>query len=61
MIKSRILLFISVICLLASCDKDVINWNSDPFKGDSYISDLKSPISTFLSEQEDFAEYVKTL
>ena len=61
MIKSRILLFISIICLLSSCDKDVINWNSDPFKGDSYISDLKSPISTFLSEQEDFAEYVKTL
>lgn len=61
MIKSRILLFICVICLVSSCDKDVINWNSDPFKGDTYISELKSPISTFLSEQEDFTEYVKTL
>ena len=28
MIKSRILLFICVICLVSSCDKDVINWNS---------------------------------
>ena len=45
----------------SSCDKDVLNWNSDPFKGQTYAGTLASPISTFLTEQEGFDEYVKLL
>lgn len=47
---------------LASCDKDVLDINSDPFKNQVYVNDLASPIATLLDEQEtDFSEYVKTL
>ncbi len=45
----------------SSCDKDVIDWNSDPFKNQTYINSLEAPISTFLEEQEGFEEYVKAL
>lgn len=46
---------------LASCDKDVLDINSDPFKGQAYVNGLASPIATFLTEQEGFGEYVKVL
>ena len=47
--------------MLTSCDKDVFDVNSDPFKDQTYLNSLASPISTFLTEQEGFGEYVKAL
>jgi uncharacterized surface protein with fasciclin (FAS1) repeats len=47
--------------MLTSCDKDVFDFNSDPFKNDTYAGALTSPISTFLDGQEGFTEYVKAL
>ena len=51
---------LSVIALTA-CDKDVFDINTDPFKDEVYNTTLSSPISTFLTEQEGFGEYVKLL
>jgi uncharacterized surface protein with fasciclin (FAS1) repeats len=45
----------------SSCDKDVLDINSDPFKNQKYANELTSPISTFLTEQEGFSEYVAAL
>jgi len=70
--KSSFLAFLTIITpllwegvggglLLTSCDKDVLDWNSDPFKNETYVKNLASPISTFLTEQEGFTEYVKAL
>ena len=56
--------FIFAICLvgcLYACDKDVFDINTDPFKNQKYTNELKSPISTFLTEQEGFTEYVAAL
>jgi len=47
--------------LLAACDKDVFDINTDPFKDEVYNTSLTSPISTFLTEQEGYSEYVKML
>jgi uncharacterized surface protein with fasciclin (FAS1) repeats len=47
--------------MLAACDKDVIDINSDPFKDQTYTNELNSPISSFLAEQEGFGEYVSAL
>ena len=46
---------------VSSCDKDVININSDPFKDQTYSNTLVSPISTFLVEQGGYEEYVNAL
>ncbi len=46
---------------LTACDQDVFDINTDPFKDEIYKTSLSSPISTFLTEQEDFGEYVKLL
>lgn len=45
----------------AACDKDVFDINTDPFKDEVYNTTLMSPISTFLTEQEGYGEYVKML
>ena len=45
----------------AACDKDVFDINTDPFKDEVYSTILMSPISTFLTEQEGYGEYVKML
>lgn len=55
------LLTFALSILFTACDKDVLDWNSDPFKDQSYVTKLNSPISTFLSEQTGYEEYVKTL
>ena len=47
--------------LTTSCDSDVFDVNADPFKGQTYTNILNSPISTYLSEEEDFSEYVSIL
>lgn len=47
--------------MLASCDSDVFNINSDPFKGSNYKSDLTSPISTLIEDNEDYSEYAAAL
>ena len=47
--------------MLTACDKDVFDINTDPFKDEIYNTTLSSPISTFLTEQEGFGEYVKLL
>lgn len=49
------------LLLTTSCDGDVFNVNADPFKGQTYTNILNSPISTYLSEEEDFSEYVGIL
>lgn len=54
-------LLASSLFLTTSCDKDVFNVNADPFKGQTYTNILNSPISTYLSEEEDFSEYVSIL
>ncbi len=46
---------------VSSCDKDVIDINSDPFKDQTYTNTLVSPISTFLGEQGGYDEYVNAL
>ena len=46
---------------VSSCDKDVIDINSDPFKDQTYSNTLVSPISTFLVEQGGYEEYVNAL
>ncbi len=57
---SSVLLFMGVA--FTACDKDVLNINSDPFKNQTYVNEmLTSPISTFLTEQEGFTEYVAAL
>ena len=58
---SFIICHLSFSVALTSCDKDVIDINSDPFKGQTYTNSLTSPISTYLTEQEGFEEYVKVL
>ena len=55
------LLCCNLVAALTSCDKDVLDINSDPFKGQTYTNTLSSPISTFLTEQEGFEEYVRVL
>lgn len=52
---------ISVLLSFTACDKDVFDINSDPFKNQTYTNTLNSPISTFLTEQEGFEEYVAAL
>ena len=49
------------VSFLTACDKDVFDINTDPFKDQKYVNELKSPISTFLTEQEGFSEYVAAL
>lgn len=44
-----------------SCDKDVLDVNSDPFKNQTYLNALSSPISTFLTEEGGYEEYVAAL
>lgn len=46
---------------LSACDSDVFNINSDPFKGQTYVNILNSPISVYLESEPDFSEYVKAL
>lgn len=55
---------LSTICLalcMTACDKDVFDINTDPFKDQTYTNTLASPISTFLTEQDGFEEYVAAL
>lgn len=54
-----VLLFTGIA--FSSCDKDVLDINSDPFKDQKYANELTSPISSFLTEQEGFSEYVAAL
>jgi uncharacterized surface protein with fasciclin (FAS1) repeats len=56
-------LIFGLLCCGAAvaCDKDVLDINSDPFKDQTYTNALMSPISTFLTEQEGYGEYVKAL
>lgn len=49
------------ILFFTSCDKDVFNPNTDPFKGQTYVNNLTSPISTLLEEDGSYTEYVGVL
>lgn len=46
---------------ISACDSDVFNIDSDPFKGETYLSMTDEPISSYLDEQSDFSEYVSAL
>ncbi len=46
---------------VSACDSDVFNINADPFKDQTYINILNSPISVYLESEPDFTEYVKAL
>ena len=54
---------IGLLCCgaVAACDKDVLDVNSDPFKNQTYLNALSSPISTFLTEEGGYEEYVNAL
>jgi uncharacterized surface protein with fasciclin (FAS1) repeats len=43
------------------CDSDVFNIDSNPYGNDFYLSNSKIPISTYLSQQDDFTEWTKVL
>lgn len=60
-IYNKVIALAAVTLMLAACDKDVIDINSDPFKDQTYTNELNSPISSFLTEQEGFSEYVSAL
>lgn len=61
-IFQKVIVAATALLLFNACDKDVLNINSDPFKGKTYNNEeLASPISTFLTEDSRFSEYVKTL
>ena len=65
-ILSKMLALGAVVVLLAACDKDVFNINSDPFKDKEIVftkdgGELRLPISTLLAQEEGFGEYVKAL
>lgn len=53
------LYFILYTSLATSCDKEVFS-DSDNFSG-AYTQELRSPISTILSQNPDFSEYTKLL
>ena len=57
----KIIFGVCLVGCLAACDKDVFDINTDPFKNQKYANELISPISTFLTEQEGFSEYVAAL
>lgn len=61
MISKKIFALAAATLLMVACDKDVIDINSDPFKNQTYTNALISPISTYLTEQEGYAEYVGAL
>ena len=58
---SFIICHLSFSVALVSCDKDVLDVNSDPFKNQTYLNALSSPISTFLTEEGGYEEYVAAL
>ena len=58
---SFIICHLSFSVALVSCDKDVLDVNSDPFKNQTYLNALSSPISTFLTEEGGYEEYVNAL
>jgi len=60
-IYNKVIALAATTLMLAACDKDVIDINSDPFKDQTYTNELNSPISSFLAEQEGFGEYVSAL
>lgn len=63
MMKRSTLLCASLVAAfsMSSCDSDVFDINSDPFKGQTYANLLNSPISSYLETEADFSEYVKAL
>ncbi len=60
-LNRNIIAMAAVAIILAACDKDVLDINTDPFKDEVYATALSAPISSFLEEQEGYAEYVKVL
>ena len=60
-IYNKVIALTAAIALFAACDKDVIDINSDPFKDQTYTNTLSSPISTFLTEQGGYEQYVNAL
>ena len=61
-ILCRNILSLAVLALsISACDSDVFNINSDPFKGETYLSMTDEPISSYLDEQSEFTEYVSAL
>lgn len=47
--------------VLTSCDSDVFNFNSDPFKDQAYKNLSRSPIAAYIDSVPDFSEYAKAL
>ena len=60
-IYNKVIALSAAIALFAACDKDVLDVNSDPFKNQTYLNALSSPISTFLTEEGGYEEYVAAL
>jgi uncharacterized surface protein with fasciclin (FAS1) repeats len=60
-IYKKALVAVAAMLCITACDKDVFNFNNDPFEGETYKTSLLAPISSTLAEREDFSEYVKLL
>lgn len=60
-IFQKLMVIVAATLLLVACDKDVFDFGEDSNKGSVYKPALKMPISTTLSEREEFSEYVKLL
>ncbi len=60
-IFQKLMVIVAAALLLGACDKDVFDFGEDSNKGSVYKPALKMPISTMLSEREQFSEYVKLL
>lgn len=65
--KSIIKTFTSIfiLCLgglmATGCDSDVFNIDSNPYNNSTYLSNANIPISTYLSQKDDFSEWTKVL
>ncbi|MBQ8064098.1 MAG: DUF5108 domain-containing protein [Prevotella sp.] len=60
-IYQKVIVLAAAAMLLTACDKDVFDFGNDSNKGGVYKPATLMPISTILSEREEFSEYVKLL
>ena len=60
-IYKKAMVAVAAMLSITACDKDVFDFNNDPFKGQTYKTTLMEPISSVLTQRADFSEYVSLL
>lgn len=60
-IYKKAMVAVAAMLSITACDKDVFDFNNDPFKGETYKTTLMEPISSVLTQRADFSEYVSLL